>query len=139
MNELIQVKRKNLIFRDLNKIDVVIWVKGFKGLFLVGEKYIILAMNLKLVEVFFDLSIFINIIILALEGFFTSDAFSYLNNIITFLLVGELGMKIISYRASNINIIFLYLGKQFQKGFNLFESAIVIVCLAEAIIFQIGG
>ena len=95
------VKLKNLIFRDLNKIDTIIWVNGITGLLMVGEKYIIIALNLKIVEVFFDLSIFINIIILALEGFFTSDAFLYLNNLITFLLVAELFMKIVSSRGTN--------------------------------------
>jgi len=54
----------------LNKSDVVIWVKGISGLIKVGEKYIIMAMGLKSVEMFFDLSVFVNIIILALEGFF---------------------------------------------------------------------
>ena len=81
----------------------MIWVKGIKGLVTVGEKYIVAAMGLKSVEMFFDLLVFINIIILALEGFYDSRAFTYLNNIITFLLVSELFMKMVSHSISNRN------------------------------------
>jgi hypothetical protein len=50
-------------------------MSGISGFFTVAKKYVIKLMRMRYVEIFFDLSVFINILIFALEGFFENKAF----------------------------------------------------------------
>jgi hypothetical protein len=90
------LKRKELVFRSLNKPDFNIWFTGFDGLLKLIKKYIIIILRLKSVEIFFDLCILFNFILFALNGFIREDALLYLNNIITIVLGIELVMKLTS-------------------------------------------
>lgn len=90
------MSRKAIIFKSLNRIDKIVWIRGITGFLKVCRKYVIMAMRLKGVEFFFDLCILLNIIILSLDGVISGYLLLYVNDLITILLGIELLMKLIS-------------------------------------------
>lgn len=101
---------------------------------LVMRKYIIRAMQQKMFEIVFDLCVLVNIVILALEGVISSSIVVSFNNFLTLILLGELVLKLISQSISKIIIFIISLEKYFEKGINIFESLIVLLCLGEILL-----
>lgn len=62
----VPIMKKIQIFKALNKIDTLIWIKGLGGMLIVLRKYVIQAMTLRSVAVFFDFCVLFNVIVLCL-------------------------------------------------------------------------
>lgn len=80
----------------MNRIDKIIWINGFGGLYQVIQKYTIKTMRLRGVEIFFDFCILTNIGVLVLDGLIPLEVSTTINDIVTILLGIELFMKLIS-------------------------------------------
>lgn len=84
----------------MNRYDLVIWLAGLWGRFLVFRKYITIALRTPALEILFDFCILINIILLSLDGIIIDSTINQVDRITTFVLIIELTMKMISISIS---------------------------------------
>ncbi|CAD8091567.1 unnamed protein product [Paramecium primaurelia] len=109
------------IFLQLNQKDLLIWMKGLKGMFLNFNKHTNKIITSSTSQTFFDLIIFINFTFLALWNIVDSTTIHSVENASTIILSFELGLRLISIPI-----------KQFTSNPNyLFQAAIVILNIIE--------
>ncbi|CAD8147067.1 unnamed protein product [Paramecium octaurelia] len=109
------------IFLQLNKKDILIWMKGIKGMVLNFNKHTNLIITSSTSQTFFDLVIFINFTFLALWNIVDSTTIHSVENVSTIILSFELILRLISIPI-----------KDFTSNPNyLLQAAIVILNIIE--------
>ncbi|CAD8054705.1 unnamed protein product [Paramecium primaurelia] len=109
------------IFLQLNKKDVLIWMKGLKGIILNFNKHTNIIITSSTSQTFFDLIIFINFTFLALWNIVDSTTIHSVENVSTIILSFELILRLISIPIKN-----------FTNNPNyLIQAAIVILNIIE--------
>jgi hypothetical protein len=69
---------------------------GAQGLMQVFNKYVVRALRTTELEIFFDLCVLVNVVFLALNGLIDDTLINLVNSVVTFTLLIELGMKLVS-------------------------------------------
>lgn len=96
-------RKKKTVFKCLNQVDSLIWMNGVQGFLLTIQKYTILSLRTKEVDLFFDGVIAFNIVFLTFTGIISDSLVLTVTSVTTILLLVELFMRLISLNLSNVS------------------------------------
>ncbi|CAD8082710.1 unnamed protein product [Paramecium primaurelia] len=123
LNILKNVTKNKLIsiLKSLNKHDYNIWIQGFYGYCIVMQFKLHKLLEEKTVSIIFDLYTMVNFFILCSDGYLSSDLVDSINSFMTFLLLGEIVLKIIGYGIKDFT----------KKSSNNLDSFVIVLCLLQ--------
>ncbi|CAD8196993.1 unnamed protein product [Paramecium pentaurelia] len=112
-----RMKKFHSILMMLNKVDIIIWIKGFKGIYIMSQKYAYIIVTTRFSQFFFDLVILNNFTFLSLQGIVDISIISTVEDISTILLCCELVMRFVGFKLKDI----------LRSADMILQSAIVIL------------
>ncbi|CAD8178808.1 unnamed protein product [Paramecium pentaurelia] len=123
LNILKNVTKNKLIsiLKSLNKHDYNIWIQGFYGYLIVMQFKLHKLLEERMVSIIFDLYTMVNFFILCSDGYLSSDLVDSINSVMTFLLLGEIVLKIIGYGIKDFT----------KKSSNNLDSFVIVLCLLQ--------
>ncbi|CAD8172436.1 unnamed protein product [Paramecium pentaurelia] len=123
LNILRNVSKSKLIaiLKQLNKHQYNIWIQGFYGYWIVIQFKLHQILEEKTVSIIFDLYTMINFFILCSDGYLSSDLVDQINSVMTFLLLGEIILKIIGYGIQDFS----------KKTSNKLDAFVLVLCLLQ--------
>ncbi|CAD8198931.1 unnamed protein product [Paramecium pentaurelia] len=105
--DVLEINKKRLqyfhiVLLLLNKIDIIIWINGIKGLYIMSQKYAYLIATSRFSQFFFDLVILNNFTFLSLQGIVDINIISTVEDISTIFLCFELVMRLLGFKFKDL-------------------------------------
>lgn len=126
-------KKVKMIICSLNHQDILLWLRGWKGIIKIGRKRLLFLMNKPITEKILMICVIFNTFILALDGLVSKDIASFLtpfNNYFTLIFLTAFLLRLIATGPKN------YL----RSFFNVFDGIVVTLSVTElAINLSYGG
>ncbi|CAD8187083.1 unnamed protein product [Paramecium octaurelia] len=105
--DVLETNKKRLLYfhivlQLLNKVDIIIWINGVTGLYIMSQKYAYIIATSRFSQFFFDLVILNNFTFLSLQGIVDINIISKVEDISTIFLCFELVMRFLGFRFKDL-------------------------------------
>ncbi|CAK56635.1 unnamed protein product (macronuclear) [Paramecium tetraurelia] len=92
----------HVVLSMLNKVDIIIWINGIRGIYIMSQKYAFIIVTSRFSQFFFDLVILNNFTFLSLQGIVDINIISTVEDISTIFLCFELMMRFLGFRFKDL-------------------------------------